>query len=927
MATTPEPLKILAEWRSMQDPELPLLAALTMEWRLGSLGTQLGPYFRSSGSSFAAEIVEARWKVAHALRSHAASTRFFEPLVLSRSCNLTRKYYERLRPFASSTDTGRSGRRIDREIARHTVMASRFGASTEDELRAAMESVNSSITDDDHQIAALWVEAALEVYHASHDREVLQQAIAFARSRAVPRNDWPQWHLTVAELWLNLVEHGGESARASFVAKAQEALDNLADHELEVTHEIRWKLMRALCQFLEAATTSHSLWRVRLPFLLRTSSDLPPIVVAAADHLIDALKPGADRGQYQYREFLAELQSKLARNDQSATQLVRLKESIRLRRPVNHKKALTGTRDRLAQAQDLFAVSRLSADRSLRTEGIEVLLEVLRDKPAASEPLVLLATELEARGPGTARGVSVDPVLRNAITNGDFEKVFALGAVSAFRDQTLRVSELGGRGKTYTVADFSGFSGQTFVFKTAATSAVARDRSRASAISRHLEVTRETPHFGVIEHLTELSIPELGDVGELVSVRRFAHGTTLREALLTAPGAQRQKLLRRAAQFLGVIHSFEPLGDDSAPGIRRQVKERELGRWLRRLVGPLNYLDFFDSWWSMFKDLPHVSRRDAHSLNWIVDDTDRVFAVDLEAQGHRPVCYELAQLIDDFPALRADDLEGRLDVLRAYAQKVGVPEDVLRVALEASTAARAVGLLSDPRSTPLVQAHGYELLSHAAVYGTDSELRAWASELMDAWQLKVGLADPKRFRTLEPVDRVRISKAMSYHLRHDRAAPVTRGGWIFADDLAEIMQAHGHRVTAEQLLVVAGALGEPRFQLDGGEIRAAYGHSIKRRDDFESGPKPERLFHATPARNLAQILEAQSGLEARGRQYVHLSPDIPSAIASASRHGADVVLLSAFGESIEGLVRATEDTWLAPHVPATALSVVPLHAY
>jgi RNA:NAD 2'-phosphotransferase (TPT1/KptA family) len=543
----------------------------------------------------------------------------------------------------------------------------------------------------------------------------------------------------------------------------------------------------------------------------------------------------------------------------------------------------------------------------------------------ASEPLVLLATEIEARGSVSLKSLAVNSILREAISTGDFKKILAMGAVAAFRDQTLRVSGLGGRGKTYTVSDFSGFSGQTFVFKIASEQAVTRDKSRATAISGHLEDLHQTTKYGVIEHLSELDIPELGANGELVSVRRFAHGMTLRDVLSSSPPDQRQTLLRRAAEFLGIIHHFEGAVNLPQASVRREVKERELGRWLRRLVGPSNYLDFFDSWWGMYADLPVMRRRDAHSLNWIVDDASRILAVDLEAQGARPVCYELAQLIDDYRVLSADEVECRHDLLRAYAQKIDYPADRLTIAFEASTAARAVGLLSDPTSSQASRDHGYELLSFTAAQAVDGELRAWASELMDAWQLKVGLADPSRFRTVVPLDRVRISKAMAYHLRHDPKAPTTRGGWIFADDLAEVMRQSGHKVTAEQLLVVAGALGEPRFQLDGSEIRAAYGHSIRRREDFEVGPRPSRLYHATPARHLAQILEAQAGLEPRERQYVHLTPDIDSALASAARHGDDVVLLGVAGNAVDGLVRASQDTWLAPQVPASELEVVPLY--
>jgi RNA:NAD 2'-phosphotransferase (TPT1/KptA family) len=372
---------------------------------------------------------------------------------------------------------------------------------------------------------------------------------------------------------------------------------------------------------------------------------------------------------------------------------------------------------------------------------------------------------------------------------------------------------------------------------------------------------------------------------------------------------------------LGLIHGWEAVAVD-VPGLsRNQIKEKELGRWLKKLAGE-EKLTLFNSWWELVKLVACVPRRDAHSLNWLVNDDQRVLAVDLEATGSRPVTYELAQLVDDHPALPPGDWASRELLLHEYMSAAEIEiEPAHWLAYQASSAARAVGLLTDERSSEQQRSHAYALLSGLSTESSDEDLRAWCARVLDAWAIKTGLADPTRYTSIQPDDRVRISKAMSYHLRHDPLAQTTRGGWMFVEDLADVLQASGHNVTPEQLLVVAGALGEPRFQLDGREIRAAYGHSVGRRTDYETATPPEWLYHATPASSMQSIFEARAGLRPMGRQMVHLSTDPIRALKTAQRHSSAAHLLRVHGKGLAGLVKAAEDTWLVPAVGADQLEV------
>ena len=54
-------------------------------------------------------------------------------------------------------------------------------------------------------------------------------------------------------------------------------------------------------------------------------------------------------------------------------------------------------------------------------------------------------------------------------------------------------------------------------------------------------------------------------------------------------------------------------------------------------------------------ELPLVRKKDAHPENWLVTRDGRVVMIDLESSRPLPVLFEIAQLLDDYPAYRFDD--------------------------------------------------------------------------------------------------------------------------------------------------------------------------------------------------------------------------------------------------------------------------------
>ncbi len=124
-----------------------------------------------------------------------------------------------------------------------------------------------------------------------------------------------------------------------------------------------------------------------------------------------------------------------------------------------------------------------------------------------------------------------------------------------------------------------------------------------------------------------------------------------------------------------------------------------------------------------------------------------------------------------------------------------------------------------------------------------------------------------------------ISKKMSYCLRHNPAKyglKLDEYGFVDLQDFINAMNHMHHfqpKLNEMKIREIIYSSNKKRFEIKNGRIRALYGHSvpgiIKRR---EAVP-PKILYHGTAHRFLPSI--QKEGLLPMGRQYVHLSADIP----------------------------------------------------
>jgi putative RNA 2'-phosphotransferase len=176
---------------------------------------------------------------------------------------------------------------------------------------------------------------------------------------------------------------------------------------------------------------------------------------------------------------------------------------------------------------------------------------------------------------------------------------------------------------------------------------------------------------------------------------------------------------------------------------------------------------------------------------------------------------------------------------------------------------------------------------------------------------------------VSPADVVRLSKRLSYVLRHrpDSAGlTLDDAGWVYVDALL-----HALGLTRAQLEEVVARNDKQRFALDasGTRIRASQGHSVPVDLGYAPVQPPAELFHGTVARLLDRILT--EGLRPGARHAVHLSPDVVTARAVGARRGPPVVLrVDAAAMAAEGTAfsRSGNGVWLVDAVPARHLTVL-----
>lgn len=172
---------------------------------------------------------------------------------------------------------------------------------------------------------------------------------------------------------------------------------------------------------------------------------------------------------------------------------------------------------------------------------------------------------------------------------------------------------------------------------------------------------------------------------------------------------------------------------------------------------------------------------------------------------------------------------------------------------------------------------------------------------------------------------VKASKLLSLVLRHKPEAlgiTLDAEGWASLEEL--VAQSKG-ALTRDIIEQAVAQNDKRRFTIaeDGTKIRANQGHSIAVDLNLSAKSPPNRLYHGTATRFLESVLE--NGLNAKGRNHVHLSLDFETAVLVGQRHGKPIVLAvdaRAMAEAGQSFFLSENGVWLTDYVSPEFLSVL-----
>lgn len=172
------------------------------------------------------------------------------------------------------------------------------------------------------------------------------------------------------------------------------------------------------------------------------------------------------------------------------------------------------------------------------------------------------------------------------------------------------------------------------------------------------------------------------------------------------------------------------------------------------------------------------------------------------------------------------------------------------------------------------------------------------------------------------MDFLRLSKEVSYALRHapwEYELELDENGWVDIEQLLTSLRGDNRwgDITEADLIAMIEGSEKKRHEILSGKIRALYGHSVPQKISREKEEPPSILYHGTAGRFLESITE--KGLLPKGRQYVHLSIDVDTALQVGKRRDNQPIILLinaklAWNEGIK-FYQGNDKVWLADFVP------------
>ncbi|PSL08135.1 RNA:NAD 2'-phosphotransferase (TPT1/KptA family) [Haloactinopolyspora alba] len=922
LAPKPKASELLSDWQAaLNAEEVSVSEALLFEAKLavgvGAVARQL-----PRGMTYLKTLHIARQQAALSVYNYARDVNWRRPVLFVQSLRVARGFLRDVVGHEEMTSESRR-REFTGRLGVATVLMSRFDSVDSSDVTEAIAALERSLKQGNDPPTAVpyLLEASVLRFDLQPDPPKLLALMKRAKSYLsdLEYDENPAAQLAACDAYLRLASFAGRSARSAGLRKAAECVRLAFERHLG-SDEVRALMLEMLINVAQddpAILDDGATIGLRLPFGAR-SGKAPRLLAMLAGELTESIIDRANSGDMLAQGVCADLLAA----DQGDETPERLRRVVELRRGTVVRPGLSDERSVLLGIRDSLLLASLDGRDGARSGDLKTLIDMATRNASSASPLLLLAQDVESNGPISVLGPFSGEAgeIARFLETGDWRSLLALAAERALSSPDLAESPLGGRSEVTTVGDYYGLVSQNFVIKTVTSIALKRESERLAHLDVSIEAAAKGGVYGVTQHFVASDLKD----GMKRSVRRFVPGLPVASVVGGASSEKRLHLLARVAGFLAFLNGVEAATSD---GVRKELKEKEVYRWLRA-IGIGEPLQTFDGWWVMVADVPPVRRRDAHLDNWVLADDGKLFAIDLEATGSRPLGYELAQITDDAPVFDPGDWGGRRRVFDEYvASLLGhlkVDPQRAWIAYQASVAARALRRLTWDQATPSDQSHAQATLDGLAVDAAAAELRDWVIGVLAAWRRNRGLSElPSSELVIDEHRRRRISKSMAYHLRHGPVVSLDPDGWA---SIQELTSAIGHRVSEQEIAIVASTLSDPRFEYRDGLVRARYGHSRR----VEGAGVREGLaeyatkaFHATTIDAASSIIEKGEGLRPLSRTFVHLSRSAKEALLSGFRHGYPL-LLSTDGERTTTLISRGGNTLVSPEIKVHDIQVEPL---
>lgn len=541
-------------------------------------------------------------------------------------------------------------------------------------------------------------------------------------------------------------------------------------------------------------------------------------------------------------------------------------------------------------ANAYLSLSRRISSRSLESQAQGMFENLADDFPKWPLPRIGMALSQEISSEGDNRA----------------QVEWGKAADLALKTSTYRREDLGGRGEVFSVADARGFLSDTFVFKRAKSDRAHEERLTLDRLSQSIDRLCLNDKFSVPD---SLHIHENAD-GEVIHCLRRKHGVPFRSF---RGDAEIETKVRSIVEFIALFHN--EFGNPENPQISgwKHIKD-DLQLWSRTVQSLEESRALVKEFRETFPSfLPLVRKRDSHASNWLLDESGRIVGLDFESHTWVPAGLDVVQLIEDQAMLPCSGhwWKTRLDILRTYFELIAVPItlDSLVSTYGWMGLSRALRAATEPNSPRWLQRHARELTGVI-------KSQCSGDVVALAERLELILARIEIDTGVNARRNVRLSRAMALYLRHkgpDLGLSIDKNGFADLETLADLLD-----VPIGHVLGVALDPNEPRYEIDGGRIRALYGHSlpvfIKREVNLGT---PRSLLHGTSWTYLDQIV--QSGIRPMGRQKVHLSNSLVEASAIARRKGKPVVLSL---RNIGDAASVSDGIWVSSGIEADAFSIL-----